>query len=52
MNGLANVFDWDFFWGTFGFILKIVAPFVMLIVAIIAVGILLKNVIAAVRQKN
>lgn len=52
MNGLSNVFDWDFFWGTFGFILKIVAPFVMLIVAIIAVGLLLKNIIAAVRQKN
>ncbi|MFO1442672.1 PTS ascorbate transporter subunit IIC [Bacillus sp. Bva_UNVM-123] len=52
MGGLANVFDWDFFWGTFGFVLKIVAPFVMLIVAIIAVGILLKNIIAAVRQKN
>lgn len=52
MNGLANVFDWDFFWGVFGFILKIVAPFVMLIIALYAVGILLRNVIAAVRQKN
>lgn len=47
---MSNVFDWDFFWGTFGFIFKIVAPFVLIVVAIIAVGLLLKHVIAAVRQ--
>lgn len=49
-NGLSNVLDWDFFWGMFGFFLRIVAPFVMLIVAILAVGILLTNVIAAVKN--
>lgn len=50
MNGLniANVWDWDFMWNTFTFILKIVAPFLMLIVAIIGVGMLLKMVVSAV----
>ncbi|MGG5253534.1 PTS ascorbate transporter subunit IIC [Neobacillus sp. SM06] len=52
MSGLSNVFDWDFFWGTFGFILKTVSPFIMLIVAIIAVGLLLYFVIAAIRQRT
>jgi ascorbate-specific PTS system EIIC-type component UlaA len=52
LSSLSNVFDWDFFWGTFGFLLKTVSPFVMLIVAIIAVGLLLYFVIAAIRQRT
>jgi len=51
MGNLSSVWDWSFFWGTFGFILKIVAAFVMLVVAIHAVGLLLKAVITAIRQK-
>lgn len=47
---LAGVWDWAFFWETFGFILKTVASFLMVIVAIIAVGMLLKVVINAVRN--
>lgn len=46
---LAGVWDWGFFWETFGFILKTVASFLMIIVAIIAVGMLLQVVINAVR---
>ncbi|MDP4086017.1 MAG: PTS ascorbate transporter subunit IIC [Bacillota bacterium] len=52
MSSLSNVFDWDFFWGTFGFLLKTVSPFVMLVVAIAAVGLLLAAVISAVRGKR
>lgn len=51
MGSLTGVWDWDFMWSTFGFILKLVAPFVMIIVAIIAVGLLLKLVIQAVRTR-
>jgi hypothetical protein len=51
MSGLENVWDWSFFWGTFGFILKVVAAFVMLVVAIHSVGLLLKAVITAIRSR-
>lgn len=51
MTSLTNVFDWNFFWGIFGFFLKIVAPFVMLIVGIIAVGLLIKQIISAIRNR-
>lgn len=47
---LAGVWDWTFFWDTFGFILKTVASFLMIIVAILAVGMLLQVVINAVRN--
>lgn len=50
MGSLTNIFDWSFFWGVFGFFLKLVSAFVMLIVAIYAVGLLLKMVISAIRQ--
>ncbi len=46
---LSGVWDWTFFWNTFGFLLKTVSTFPMIIVAIIAVGMLLTVVIAAVR---
>lgn len=47
---LSGVWDWTFFWDTFGFILKTVASFLMIIVAILAVGMLLQVVINAVRN--
>jgi hypothetical protein len=47
---LSGVWDWTFFWNTFGFLLKTVASFLMIIVAIIAVGMLLNVVITAVRN--
>lgn len=49
---LSGVWDWSFFWDTFGFILRTVASFVMIVVAILAVGMLLKIVINAVRNSR
>ncbi|AIF45722.1 PTS ascorbate transporter subunit IIC [Virgibacillus sp. SK37] len=49
---LSGVWDWMFFWDSFGFFLKTVASFLMIIVAIIAVGMLLKVVIQAVRESK
>lgn len=49
---LSNVWDWTFFWETFGFILKTAANFLMVIVAIRAVGMLLKAVIGAIRSSR
>ena len=54
MLDLQNVWDFDFMWDTFAFILKIVAPFLMIIIAIFGVGALLimvvKAVVTAVRK--
>lgn len=47
---LSGVWDWTFFWNTFGFLLKTVSNYVIIIVAIIAVGMLLQVVISAVRN--
>lgn len=52
MSSLSGVFDWSFFWGTYGFMLKIAAPFVMLVVAIIAVGLLINAIVSAVKARN
>ncbi|MBU8905571.1 PTS ascorbate transporter subunit IIC [Desertibacillus haloalkaliphilus] len=52
MESLGNVWDFSFFWNVFGFLLQLVAPFVMIIVAIIAVGLLLAGVIYAIRNRN
>lgn len=52
MGNMSGVWDWDFMWSTFGFILKLVSPFIMVIVAIIAVGLLLSLVIKAVKQRG
>lgn len=52
MSGLSGVWDFDFLWSTFGWLLKLVAPFVIIIVAITAVGLLLKVVIEAVRSSR
>lgn len=48
MMNLADVWDFDFMWDVFAFILKIVAPFLMIIIAIIGVGMLLVMVVKAV----
>lgn len=49
---LSGVWDWSFFWDTFGFIIRTVAPFLLIIVAIIAVGMLLLVVIRAVKASR
>lgn len=50
MFDIGNVWDFDFMWSTFSFILKIVAPFLMIIIAVLAVGALLVMVVNAVVQ--
>lgn len=52
MGNMNGVWDFDFLWSTFGWLLKMVAPFVIILVAIIAVGLLLKVVIEAVRASR
>lgn len=52
MGSLSDVWDWDFMWSTFGFLLKLASPFVMIIVAIVAVGLLLSLIIKAVKQRG
>ncbi|MBQ6448875.1 PTS ascorbate transporter subunit IIC [Cytobacillus oceanisediminis] len=47
---LSGVWNWTFFWNSFGYFLKTVASFLMVIVAIIAVGMLLNVVINAIRN--
>lgn len=49
---IGNVFDWSFMWGTFGFLMGVASPFVMLSVAISAVGLLIFVIVRAVRNKN
>lgn len=49
---IGNVFDWSFFWGVFGFLMSVASPFVMLSVAISAVGLLIFVIVRAVRSKN
>lgn len=48
MMNLNDVWDFDFMWDVFAFILKIVAPFLMIIIAILGVGALLIMVVKAV----
>lgn len=52
VGNIGNVWDWSFFWNTFGFILGIVASFVLIIVAIYAVGLLLQMVVKAIRDRK
>ncbi|CJC48199.1 TPA: PTS ascorbate transporter subunit IIC [Bacillus cereus] len=52
MGNLGSVFDWDFFWGIFGMLFKTSAPFVLIIVAIIAVGMLIGAIVSAVKARN
>lgn len=49
---LLNVYDFSFFWGVFAYFLKLLAPFLMIIIAIIAVGLLLKNIVKAIRSRQ
>lgn len=49
---LSGVWDWTFFWNTFGFILKTVANFLMVIIAILGVGLLIMMVIKAVKASR
>jgi len=49
MLNLRNVWDFDFMWDTFAFLLKVVAPFVMIIIAILGVGALIYLVVKAVK---
>ena len=52
MGDLSNVWDWSFFWGMFGFFMKSVAPFALIPVAIICVGLLISVVVKAVSRKS
>lgn len=52
MGNMSGVWDWNFMWSTFGFLLKLFSPFVMIIVAIIAVGLMLNYVIKAVKARG
>jgi len=47
---IGNVWDFDLMWDTFAYILKIVAPFLMIIIAILGVGALLYMVVVAVKK--
>ena len=49
---LADIWDWSFFWESFGFNLRTVSNFVMIVVAIMAVGLLLRVIIRAVRDSR
>lgn len=49
---LSGVWDWSFFWETFGFLLRAVANFPMVIIAIIAVGLLIGVIIKAVKNSR
>jgi len=49
MLDLRNVWDFTLMWDTFAFLLKTVAPFLMIIIAILGVGALLIMVVRAVK---
>ncbi|WP_249649177.1 PTS ascorbate transporter subunit IIC [Lysinibacillus sp. D4B2_S17] len=50
MFDIGNVWDFDLRWDTFAYVLKIVAPFLMIIIAILGVGALLYMVVVAVKK--
>jgi len=50
MLQLRDIWDFDFMWDTFAFLLKLVAPFLMIIIAILGVGALLIIVVIAVKK--
>lgn len=52
MGNMSSAFDFDFFWGNFGFLLKLAAPFAVIMVSIFAVGKLLEVIIKAVKSKG
>lgn len=49
---MSGIWDWGFFWEAFEFFLKIAATFLLIVVAIVAVGMLLTVVINAIRGRN
>lgn len=46
---VSDVWDWDFFWSMFRNFMATAAPFVMIVIVVIVVGMLLKNIVQAVR---
>lgn len=52
VGNMSSAFDFDFFWGNFGFLLKLAAPFAVIMVSIYAVGKLLEVIIRAVKSKG
>jgi len=46
----SSLIDWSFFWKVFQNFLYSVMPFGLIVVAIIAVGMLLKVIISAIKQ--
>jgi hypothetical protein len=49
---VSDVFDWAFMWSMFRNFVATAAPFLMIIVAIGAAGMLLNIIIGAVRSKK
>lgn len=49
MEDLSGVWDFTFFWDVFGYLLNSASPFVMITVAILAVGLLIWAIITAVK---
>lgn len=49
---VSDVFDWAFFWSMFRNFVATAAPFVMIVVAIFAMGLLLQMIIKAVKTKG
>lgn len=49
MLELEKIWNWDFMWETFAYLLKISAPFVMVVIAILAVGALIYFIVKAVK---
>jgi len=49
MDDLANIWNWDFMWETFAYLLKLSAPFVMVVIAILSVGALIYFIVKAVK---
>lgn len=46
----SSIWDWNFFWECFRFFIVLVGGFIMLVVAINAVGAMLENIIKSVRK--
>lgn len=48
---VSDVFDWAFFWSMFRNFVASAAPFIMIVVAIYAMGLLLGMIVKAVRNR-
>jgi hypothetical protein len=49
---LSDVWDWAFFWSMFRNFVATGGPFIMIIVAIHAMGLILLMIVKAVRSRN